>query len=89
MSIAPGFGLEIRDEFLNDPKLVMNNFHGDQEFISSIIHKIDTWQEIALGRIKSYKADNLLDGPQGASIVVFHGEPKPHELGGWVRDYWI
>jgi len=67
----------------------MNNFHGDQEFISSIIHKIDTWQEIALGRIKSYKADNLLDGPQGASIVVFHGEPKPHELGGWVRDYWI
>lgn len=30
-----------------------------------------------------------LDGPPGnARLVVFHGEPKPHECDGWVRDLW-
>lgn len=30
-----------------------------------------------------------LDGPPGNSrVVVFHGEPKPHECDGWIRDLW-
>lgn len=89
MSIAAGFGAEIRERFLADPNSIMASFHGDQEFIAHVIPRADTWQNFAPGKVKSYKADHLENGPGEASIVVFHGQPKPHELGGWVRDAWV
>jgi len=37
----------------------------------------------------SYKLRNLQDGfPPEAKWIMFHGRPKPHECGGWVKDYW-
>lgn len=38
----------------------------------------------------SYKLRKLEKGvPPEARIIVFHGEPKPHQCGGWVKDHWI
>ncbi len=50
---------------------------------------ISYWQDAYPGRILSFK----VDGPpkNGASVVRFHGEPRPHEVVdklGWVKDYW-
>lgn len=37
----------------------------------------------------SLKANSCWEGPpEGAMAVILHGEPKPHQCGGWVRDLW-
>jgi hypothetical protein len=85
MSIAPGFGKEIREYFLANPERAMKRYHGDQEFLADLV-KPDLWPD---GLIKSYKADNLSKDPKDARIVVFHGKPKPAEVDGWVQDAWV
>lgn len=38
----------------------------------------------------SYKLRHLKNKlPENASWVMFHGVPKPHECGGWVKEHWI
>jgi hypothetical protein len=91
MAIAPGFGTEIRRRFLAEPEGIMRRLHGDQDFVAEVLWPhADTWQTVAPGQVKSYKADHLEAGPAGASIVVFHGRPKPHELplDHWARRAW-
>lgn len=41
-----------------------------------------------VGGIVSYKIDRCGDAPKGA-IICFHGQPKPHNCGGWAQDYWL
>ena len=90
MSIAPGFGGELLDRFLLAPESVMKDYPGDQDFITKYVGVVDTWQQLYPGKIKSYKADNLESGPDGASIVVFHGKPKMADIEeGWVKDAWV
>lgn len=37
----------------------------------------------------SYKLRGLAAGcPPGAKWIMFHGRPKPHEVGGWIREHW-
>jgi hypothetical protein len=38
----------------------------------------------------SYKLRNLQERgcPKDAKWIMFHGSPKPHECGGWVKDMW-
>ena len=87
MSIAPGFGAEIRKKFEVEPFRVMNEFWGDQEFISSMLPEgVDTWNEIAPGKVKSFKADGLNDGPGDAAICVFHGQPK---MADFPPEHWV
>lgn len=47
-------------------------------------------QDIFPGLFASYKADNLAKNPPAkASVVCFHGKPRPHEvLTGWVPEVW-
>ena len=66
----------------------IEHFTGDQDWIKAHIGKADIWQDLFPGKIGSYKADKLQDGPGKFSIVCFHGEPRPHEVGGWVTDVW-
>lgn len=91
MSIAPGFGRHIWERFVvMGPEKVMGSYYGDQEWITDQLQWAHLWQVQAPGKIASYKANELRDGPKDASIVCFHGEPKPHEFDrGWVRDAWI
>ena len=72
-----------------------NQLYGDQDWISLFVKNTPRW---GAGLIQSYKhgvlrqtgkRDPVLHtGPRTAKIVVFHGEPKPHQLGGWVEEAW-
>lgn len=91
MSIAPGFGAHIKERFLKSPDKIMAEWRSDQELIAAMVKEADTWQDFAPGKTKSFKADKLWDGPDGASIVSFHGLPKPHEVVDsipWVKEHW-
>jgi hypothetical protein len=83
-SIAPGYGKELRAVFEAMPKQIMREFYSDQEFLRTQT-KPDYWPD---GLIQSYKAQSLEQSPKAARIVVFHGNPKPHECGGWVKEMW-
>lgn len=62
---------------------------GDQDLINEVI---DTSEAKTFGEIEvqSYKANKLQNGfKKETKIVVFHGNPKPHELkSSWVDNYW-
>jgi len=65
---------------------VMERMHGDQDWISSKIHGAPTWPRCW---IRSYKFDYQEEKlTPGTRVVVFHGQPKPHECGGWVPELW-
>jgi len=50
---------------------------GDQGYIATQCHPV-YWQDIAPGRIVSRK---LHRDRKGASVVCYHGQPRPHETG--------
>ena len=51
--------------------------------------KKDWLDDLFPRRIKSYKVHVLTHGLEDASIVYFHGEPKPHVLqDAWVAENW-
>lgn len=85
MSIASGFAPYVWSEF---KPVFMDRYHGDQDWIQQQISHATFLQDIFPGEIGSYKADNMQDDPQDFSICCFHGDPKPHEVGGWVRRHW-
>jgi hypothetical protein len=66
----------------------MRELKGDQDLINL---KMDESEIRHFGEveIQSYKANNLQESfNKHTKIVVFHGKPKPHEVDGWVKDYW-
>lgn len=77
---------------------------GDQGFIRGVIGDCLHWQDLYPGWFVSYKADIVKVGesrwaterysrgdgtlPAGARVVVFHGNPRPHESGEpWLPAY--
>jgi len=69
---------------------------GDQGFIESVLPEARRWQEDFPGRIVSYKAHVAARGmtgfhdkrskgngkvPAGASVICFHGRPRPWDVG--------
>jgi hypothetical protein len=64
---------------------------GDQAWIEECFsrHGVppDILQERFPGLFVSYKVSGR-QAPAKASVCVFHGQPKPHECDGWVRDVW-
>lgn len=67
----------------------MQRLHGDQCYIwRHHAARIDNWPREV---ICSYKYDvrGTHGVPAAARLVVFHGDPKPHECSEpWVRKYW-
>jgi hypothetical protein len=66
----------------------MKELKGDQDLINLKMEpsEIRNFGEV---EIQSYKANKLeSDFNKHTKIVVFHGKPKPHEVDGWVKDYW-
>lgn len=87
MSIAPGFGRHVWEQFDTDRMMAL---HGDQDWITRQVDKADLWQLMAPGKIGSYKADHLEAGPGAFSLVCFHGSPKPADFSHeWVHHAWI
>lgn len=79
------------DRFTANPAGVMRRYSerkverwGDQAFLSDVLAQAPLrWQDIVPGAVVSYKADVRRAGalPAGASIVCFHGKPRPRDVG--------
>lgn len=69
------------------PEEMQRCYMGDQEWITKQMPEGKTFPR---AWFPSYKADRCHDRmPEGAMGVVFHGEPKPHQItSGWVPEYW-
>jgi len=90
MSISAGYGKQVIEGFKTDADSIMKRLYGDGNWIRESAPGADFWQDIYPGKIKSFKVDDLENGPKGASIVCYHGSPRPHEMThlGWMREFW-
>lgn len=68
----------------------MNLANGDQGWLEQHFgnRKPDILQDRFPGRFVSYKTHCTTCIPEGASVVCFHGKPRPHEATGWAKEYW-
>lgn len=93
----------IYDEFCTAPEAIQHHYDkvepaknrriGDQAFIEDVLlsYGVDfSLINTTRGRVKSYKASNLqCDKPDDASVILFHGKPKMHDLlHTWVGEEW-
>lgn len=85
---------EVYDKFVQKPwewieyyqKFKFGNHVGDQAFIYDTLFGIDF---IESDRIKSYKKHCREELPQDASIVCFHGLPRPDQIRKeWMKEHW-
>lgn len=81
--VLTGNEYEVWDEFC--PETMTEFPQGDQQYISSMLPGAVTFPP---NWFLSYKANDCREKPDMALAVIFHGNPKPHELGGWVNDTW-
>jgi hypothetical protein len=61
---------------------------GDQAWIEQRVVGIIPLQTLFPGLFVSFKEHCKPYPPAGAKVVVFHGEPRPHGCGGWVKEVW-
>lgn len=67
---------------------------GDQELVQLSLEergvKPDFWQDLFPKKFVSYKAGSYKRvPPRGASVICFHGQPKPHNCGAnWIDGVW-
>jgi hypothetical protein len=51
--------------------------------------QVGMWERYLPGQVLSYKRDCKNGLPHGASIVRFHGSPRPHQVNDdWVKENW-
>lgn len=72
-------------EFMKNPEGVIGAYVkppliGDQGFLNTVI-KAQIWQEVLPKAVVSYKVHCQEGIPPGASIVCFHGKPRPWDVG--------
>ena len=71
----------------------MTHPQGDQGFLENLDQgnfrkRIDILQDKYPDRFVSYKTHCTNGVPEGASVVCFHGKPRPHEVAGWAVEVW-
>jgi uncharacterized Rossmann fold enzyme len=76
----------IWDEWVNEGMLKIQG--GDQVWIESCVDNADILQDLYPESFVSYKLHAFYHIPKAAKVVVFHGEPRPHEAKGWVEKVW-
>lgn len=86
-----GVGSEIWNEW--EERGRPTNYMGDLWWINSLndgefAKKIDLLQDLFEDRFVSYKLHAIQGPPRNASVVCFHGLPRPHEVEGWVANVW-
>lgn len=70
------------NKWIKNPSKIMEKYslHGDQKFISDTYSPILLeFQKIKPKCIVSYKIDCKGSVPKGASVICYHGNPRPHE----------
>ena len=60
---------------------------GDQQWISMMLPEAKTFPGEWFPSYKASKCQEAI--PDGARAVIFHGQPRPHEVGGWVKEKWV
>ena len=93
MLLKNGINHWIWNRFEASRKHFETQYHGDQEAINVIMQKEgkrpDFLQDLFPNKIVSYKVHCQNKIPARASIICFHGRPRPHEADhAWIRDYW-
>ena len=94
MSWESGYMTDIWDRWEEAGRPIIDG--GDQEWIRRVVmdfphfdRRVDFWQDLFLGVFCSYKRDCHPYPPTAARVVVFHGEPRPHNCGQpWVAAMW-
>lgn len=87
MAWRAGFGYHIWEEFNKQGRPNIDG--GDQIFIERTVQYADIWQDMFPGSFVSYKVHAKYQIPKTASVVIFHGHPRPHEVTtGWVPEIW-
>jgi len=61
---------------------------GDQGWIEKRMPEADVLQDLFPDKLVSFKVHCKRGAPDGASVVNFHGWPRPHECKGWVKEAW-
>lgn len=100
MYLAESDRAKVWAAWIADPKAAMHKCmrHGDQQFIGEVLHDAQRFQDVLPGRVVSYKVHvakglnkrSIGDGtvPAGASVVCFHGRPRPWDIReDWVPEY--
>lgn len=78
------------DDFMANPALSMR-LHaggGDQRLLEPhYIHTADRWQDVLPGQVASWKVQCKAGVPPDARVVVFHGQPRPWQVGPFLHLY--
>lgn len=53
---------------------------GDQGFLAPILEPVQRWQDVAPGKVVSYKAHCRNGLTDGALVCCFHGKPRPWDV---------
>ena len=74
------------DEFSINPKFWQEKYHGDQDWITRKIPNAQFWpKDWAI----SWKWEYPKELTNDTSVLVFHGNPKPHEIDHeLIRNHW-
>lgn len=94
LNYAPGSLTRIWDEFNKNPDhwIARGNLMEPPFFRDQVLMEIerprDYFQDLFPGHVVSFKEHCKPFVPQGAKVIKFHGEPRIHDCGGWVKTIW-
>jgi len=76
--------------YSNVEKYSNGKYQGNERFIlRDLLDNSDYWQDLYPKKLVSYKFNCKCGVPNGASIIQFHGRPRPHEVNAeWVKEHW-
>ena len=89
MLFRNGWGHDLWEEWVAAGK-PQEHPQGDQGWIEERVRSAHILQDMYPRWFVSYKT-HCLDGPPapvGARVICFHGRPRIHEVGGWIREVW-
>jgi len=87
MTWRSGFGTHLWEEY-RIAGYPTHDLGGDQSWIEKRTNP-DSLQGLFPESFVSYKVHCQKYPPKGSRVVVFHGEPRPHDVHyGWVPDVW-
>jgi len=62
---------------------------GDQMWVQHVRPDADILQDLFPDAFVSFKAHAMDSLPDGASVVCYHGKPRPHEVDNeWMQEHW-
>lgn len=85
---------QIWNPFISNPEAVENITGGRERYWYRAVFgddsaRVDMWQKLFPEALVSYKNHCRNGLPEGARLVSFHGDPRPHTFkDGWVQEKW-